>query len=185
MRIIAGIARSVPLITPEGFETRPTSDKVKETLFNMLQGYIEGTTFLDLFAGSGQIGCEALSRGAKEAVFVDQGSDPINCIKHNVDKIKMSDKAKIMKMEALSALRTCEAEKLKIDVIFMDPPYGKLLEKGVLEYLSKSHLIDEDSLIIVEADKWTDFDYLDSLGFTVVKEKRYKNNKHEFIRKTA
>ena len=105
MRVIAGSARSVPLITPKGLETRPTSDQIKETLFNMLQGYVEGSNFLDLFAGSGQIGVEALSRGAAFAAFVEKSDEAVNCIKANVDKTKFTDKALVLKMEASSGLR--------------------------------------------------------------------------------
>jgi 16S rRNA (guanine966-N2)-methyltransferase len=183
MRIIAGEARSVPLITPEGLETRPTSDQIKETLFNMMQMYTAGSVFLDLFAGSGQIGCEALSRGAKRAVFVDQGNEPIRCIKHNVEKIKMADRALILKQEAVSGIRTCEAEGIVFDIIFMDPPYEKEMERGILEYLKTSSICTSETLIIIEASKKTDFTYLDILGYDVIKDKLYKNNRHLFIQK--
>lgn len=183
MRIIAGSARSVPLITPEGLETRPTSDQIKETLFNMLQGYTADSVFLDLFAGSGQIGCEALSRGAKKAVFIDQGNEPIKCIKHNVEKIKLADRALILKQEAVSGIQTCGAEHILFDVIFMDPPYEKGIEKGILEHLRTSDIADDQTLIIVEASRKTDFSYVDSLGYSVVKDKLYKTNRHIFLRK--
>lgn len=183
MRVIAGIARSVPLITPKGMETRPTSDQIKETLFNMLQGYVEGSSFLDLFAGSGQIGVEALSRGAEFAVFIEKSDEAVKCIKHNVDKTKFTDKALVLKMEVLSGIRTLEIEKKKFDLIFMDPPYGQGLEESILNTLVSSSILDEDVIIIVEASKKTDFSYVDELGLKIVKDKLYKSSRHLFLRK--
>lgn len=183
MRVIAGSARSVPLITPKGLDTRPTSDQIKETLFNMLQGYVEGSKFLDLFAGSGQIGVEALSRGAKFAAFVEKSDEAVKCIKANVDKTKFTDKALVLKMEVLSGIRALEIEKRKFDIIFVDPPYNQGLEQGILNVLANSTILDEDVIIIVEANKNTDFSYVDELGFNIVKDKIYKNNRHLFLRK--
>nr|WP_315103862.1 16S rRNA (guanine(966)-N(2))-methyltransferase RsmD [uncultured Catonella sp.] len=183
MRVIAGSARSVPLITPKGLETRPTSDQIKETLFNMLQGYVEGSSFLDLFAGSGQIGVEALSRGADFAAFVEKSDEAVKCIKANVDKTKFTDKALILKMEVLSGIRALELEKKKFDIVFVDPPYNQGLEQGILNSLMTSQILDEDVIIIVEANKNTDFYYIDELGLKIVKDKLYKNNRHLFLRK--
>ena len=183
MRVIAGSARSVPLITPKGLETRPTSDKIKVTLFNMLQGYVEGSDFLDLFAGSGQIGVEALSRGAGSAAFIEKSDEAVKCIKSNISKTKFTDKALILKMEVLSGIRALETEKRKFDIIFIDPPYNQNLEQGILNALVNSKILDEDVIIIVEAGKNTDFPYIDELGLKIVKDKVYKNNRHLFLRK--
>ena len=100
MRVIAGSARSIPLIAPSGNNTRPTTDKIKETLFNILQYDVQGAVFYDIFAGSGAIGIEALSRGAERAVFVDTSRDAINCITANVKKCKFTDKSRIVKADA-------------------------------------------------------------------------------------
>lgn len=183
MRIIAGSARSVPLITPHGEETRPTTDKVKETLFNILQGYTSGSKILDLFAGSGQIGLEALSRGGEFAVFVERSEEAIKCIRENVKKTKFENKSYTMKMDASSAIRALETEKKEFDLIFMDPPYGKGMEKPILELLSFSKILAKDGLIIVEADKEADFSYTEGLDYLIVKDKIYKNNRHIFLRK--
>lgn len=183
MRIIAGIARSVPLITAKGDETRPTTDKVKETLFNMLQGFVSDATFLDLFAGSGQIGLEALSRGAKEAVFVERYEDSVKCIKTNIKKTKFEDKAPVLKMDVLAAIRALQTEKKVFDLIFMDPPYGKGMERPVLEALSSSNILASDCLIVIEADRNLDFSYVEDLDYMIVKDKIYKNNRHIFLRK--
>lgn len=182
MRIIAGTARSLPLKTAEGMDTRPTSDRIKETLFNMLQNEVPGAYFLDLFAGSGQIGLEAVSRGAKFAVFAENDKKAAACIEENIRFTKFTDRTKLITGDALAALRSMEG-KYRFDVIFMDPPYGKLYEKAVLEYLKSSSLIHEDTLIIAEASLETSFDYLDKMGYNLLKYKRYKTNAHAFIRK--
>lgn len=183
MRVIAGIARSVPLITPKGLETRPTSDQIKETLFNMLQGYIEGSNFLDLYAGSGQIGIEALSRGAEFAAFVEKLDEAVKCIKANVDKTKFNDKSMILKLEVLSGIRALELEKKRFDIVFLDPPYNQGLEQGILTALVGSAILNDEVIIIVEASKNTDFSFVDYLGLKIVKDKIYKNNRHLFLRK--
>ena len=183
MRVIAGIARSVPLITPKGLETRPTSDQIKETLFNMLQGYTEGANFLDLYAGSGQIGIEALSRGAEFAAFVEKSDEAVKCINANVDKTKFADKSMILKLEVLSGIRTLELEKKRFDIVFLDPPYNQGLEQGILTALVGSAILNDEVIIIVEASKNTDFSFVDYLGLKIVKDKIYKNNRHLFLRK--
>ena len=183
MRVIAGIARSVPLITPRGLETRPTSDQIKETLFNMLQGYTEGANFLDLYAGSGQIGIEALSRGAEFAAFVEKSDEAVKCIKANVDKTKFNDKSMILKLEVLSGIRALELEKKRFDIVFLDPPYNQGLEQGILTALVGSAILNDEVIIIVEASKNTDFSFVDYLGLKIVKDKIYKNNRHLFLRK--
>jgi RNA methyltransferase, rsmD family len=183
MRVIAGIARSVPLITPKGLETRPTSDQIKETLFNMLQGYTEGANFLDLYAGSGQIGIEALSRGAEFAAFVEKSDEAVKCIKANIDKTKFADKSMILKLEVLSGIRTLELEKKRFDIVFLDPPYNQGLEQGILTALVGSAILNDEVIIIVEASKNTDFSFVDYLGLKIVKDKIYKNNRHLFLRK--
>ena len=167
MRIIAGTARSLPLKTIEGMNTRPTSDKIKETLFNMLQIDVPGCYFLDLFAGSGQIGLEALSRGAAYSVFIENNRKAAKCI---------------LTTDVISGLHNLEG-KYTFDIIFMDPPYRQGLEEDVLRFLSKSDILKPDTKIIVEASLDTDFSYLDELGFNVLKFKKYKTNMHVFIQK--
>ena len=180
MRVIAGSAKRLQLKTLEGLDTRPTTDRIKETLFNMLTPYICDSTFLDLFAGSGGIGIEALSRGAKEAVFVEKNPKAMACVKDNLQYTKLANKAITLTTDVLTALHKLEGDK-KFDYIFMDPPYNQMLEYKVLEYLSNSDLMTEDCLIIIEASKETNFDYVESLGFSLVKEKIYKTNKHVFL----
>lgn len=180
MRVIAGSARRVSLKTLEGMNTRPTQDRIKETLFNMLQYDLADCTFLDLFAGSGGIGIEALSRGAKTAVFVEQNADAVQIVRENLKTTRLEDRAVVMHTDALTALKRLEG-KYRFDYIFMDPPYNHELERQMLEYLTGSELIDKQSTIIIEASLETSFDYLESLGFVLEKNKIYKTNKHMFV----
>ena len=182
MRVIAGIARSMPLKAAEGDNTRPTTDRIKETLFNMLQSDIAGCRFLDLYSGSGAIGIEALSRGAKEAVLVENARQAIAVIKDNLTFTKLAEHGKLLNMDVLQALRSLEGEEA-FDCIFMDPPYNKNLERQVLEYLKDSSLANTDTLIVTEADLHTDFSYVEELGYELSRSKEYKTNKHIFLHK--
>ncbi len=183
MRVIAGSARRQQLKTPAGYETRPTSDKTKETLFNVLMPYVYDSVFLDLFSGSGGIGIEALSRGSERAIFVERSRPALRCIEENLNKTKLADKAQVFSMDVMSALRQMEG-RYQFDLIFMDPPFGQELEKEVLFYLHTSGLIHEDTMIVVEASNETDFDYVPKmLGMDIIKCKRYKTNSHLFIQK--
>ena len=183
MRVIAGTARRLVLKTIEGMDTRPTTDRIKETLFNILQNQLYDCVFLDLFSGSGAIGIEALSRGAREAVFVENNPKAAEVIKENLKTTKLADRAKVMCTDAATAFRRLQEQGNRFDIIFMDPPYNQEHEKRALEYLANSSMIDEDSLIITEASIQTDFSYLDDLGFELVRRKEYKTNMHAFIRK--
>jgi 16S rRNA (guanine966-N2)-methyltransferase len=181
MRVIAGTAKRIPLASPPGLTTRPTTDRIKETLFNMLQNEVYDAHFLDLFSGSGGIGIEALSRGAASCIFVEQDKKALACIDENLKKTGLELKAKVLPMDAIKALAYLEKTKT-FDLIFMDPPYGKEYEKRVLSYLKNSRLLTQDSLIIFEASLETDISYLEDLGFTVERVKQYKTNQHIFVK---
>lgn len=181
MRVIAGKARRLPLKTPDGYDTRPTTDRIKETLFNIINPYLADADFLDFFAGSGAIGIEALSRGAKYAAFVEDSMIAQECIKANLTFTKLSGQGEIIKLSALQAIRALEFKGKVFDVVFMDPPYNCMLEKDVLMTLQNSTIIYCDTIIIVEASLDTKFDYLENTRFKIVKSKEYKTNKHVFI----
>ena len=183
MRVIAGSARSLKLKTLEGIDTRPTTDRIKETLFNMIAPYLYDCEFLDLFAGSGGIGIEALSRGAKEAVFVEKNPKAMECIKENLKFTRLEKKGITLTKDVLNALYQLEGDKV-FDYIFMDPPYDRGLEKEVLSRLKASPLVTEETLLIVEASLETDFSYLEEFGYEVVKRKEYKTNVHMFLQRT-
>lgn len=181
MRVIAGTARSLPLKTPQGQDTRPTTDRIKETLFNILQGDIPGGVFVDLFCGSGGIGIEALSRGARKAYFAENAREPLSCLADNLRFTRFEDRAVVLKQDAVAAL-TGISEK-EVDILFMDPPYGQEHERRVLEALRNMRYVTDNTMIIVEAALDTQLDYAGELGFQVYREKKYKTNKHIFIRR--
>ena len=183
MRVIAGKARRLNLETLPGLDTRPTTDRIKETLFNILQADIPGASFLDLFAGSGAIGIEALSRGAENAVFVDKNPKACACIRRNLEFTRLPG-GSVLNMDVIQALRSLEGRAV-FDCVFMDPPYGKELETGVLEYLRTSSVITRETLIIIEASLETDFSYLGEGGFRLIREKIYKTNKHIFVKRES
>lgn len=149
MRVISGMARGRKLQSPdEGGDIRPTTDKVKESVFNIIQFNIEGRRFLDLFAGSGQMGIEALSRGANQAVFVDKSNRSLNIVRSNIEKIGLEERSKIVNRDALSFL----AINLdKFDIAYLDPPYSAGLLQEVLpvvvENMNKGGLIVCESLL--------------------------------------
>ncbi len=181
MRVIAGSARSLPLRAPEGADTRPTTDRIKETLFNILQADIPDGVFVDLFSGSGAIGIEALSRGARKAYFIENAPKALACIQSNLVFTKFTERAIVLKQDACAGLNGIFEK--EVNVIFMDPPYDQEHEKRVLEVLGGMKYVTEDTLIVAEASLDTDFSYLPELGFRLVREKKYKTNKHVFIRK--
>lgn len=181
MRVIAGTARRLQLKTIEGRDTRPTTDRIKETLFNIINPYLGGCVFLDLFSGSGSIGIEALSRGAKQAYFVETNKKAVACIQNNLIHTKLDDKAQVMGQDALTAIRLLSARDVVCDYIYMDPPYHMGLEEEVLRELASSNIVSEDTVIIIEADLHTDFSFVDDLPFVIDRVKEYKTNKHLFI----
>ena len=174
MRVIAGIARRRNLVCPSGDGTRPTTDRIKETLFNILQSDLYDIRFLDLFSGSGGIGIEALSRGAKEAVFVENGKEAVSCIKQNLKATGFLDQA----------LRRLETLNRPFDIIFMDPPYRKGFEEKIIPYLLESSLVREGTQIIVETAKDTDISYMENFDCDMERVKEYKTNRHVFLRVT-
>ena len=181
MRVIAGKARRLQLKTIEGMNTRPRQDRTKETMFNVINNCVPGCYFLDLFSGSGGIGIEAASRGAKKCVLVENNRRAYDCIMYNLKYTKLEDVSKVMFTTVESAIKQLDNVGEHFDIVFMDPPYNHLFEKDVLNYLKESNLISNESIIIVEASNETEFDYLEDMGYKIIKEKVYKTNKHVFI----
>lgn len=183
MRVIAGTARSLPLKCVEGLETRPTTDRIKETLFNILQNDIAGARFLDLFSGSGAIGIEALSRGARQAVMIEYSKKCVNCIKENLAFTHLNDKAVVMEQDVIAALSRIPSKEI-FDIIFIDAPYRQGYDKEVLRVLQNAPFVDSYTIIIIEEAIDTDFSYVDeNSGFCITKIKKYKTNKHVFLNK--
>ena len=181
MRVIAGKVRRMTLVAPEGNDVRPTTDRIKETLFNILQSDIVDASFLDLFSGSGGIGIEAISRGAKDVVLVDKSKEALRCIEYNLRHTRLTDEAEVLPMDVLQAIRNLSRRGKHFDIVFMDPPYNQELELQTLEALAQSGIIDDDSVIIIETSLQTDTDEYNSYGFNVTRVKRYKTNQHIFL----
>lgn len=153
MRIISGKARGTKLYTLDGTATRPTLDRVKESLFNIIQNDIEDSTVLDLFSGSGAIGLEFLSRGAKRAVLCDSSKDAIKIIKQNVQKTHFEEKVEVYNMEFTKLVERLQNQ--KFDIIYIDPPYATDFIKISLEKIIEYELVNEKTKIIVETDDET------------------------------
>ena len=183
MRVIAGTARSMPLMTPEGIDTRPTQDIIKETLFNIIQFDVPGCIFLDLCAGSGAIGLEALSRGAKKAYLVENGRDAAKCIQANLHKTHFEETGVLLKMDVLNALHHIHEK--QADIIYLDPPYQADTCKRALLELSAQPYVTEDTLIIVETALDTDFSFREGTGLVIVREKDYRSQRHLFIKRKS
>lgn len=179
MRVISGSRRSLPLKTLEGDATRPTVDKYKETLFNCIQMDVPGSVFMDLFSGSGSIAIEALSRGAKRAILVENSNDALKIIRHNIHFTKFEDESEIVRADVISYLR--RLDRIDADIIFIDPPYGKGLEKEAIEILDTKSFKSDDIIIIVEAKLDEDMSFVEDTGFVIYKTKNYKTNKHVFL----
>ncbi len=150
MRIITGKARGVRLKTLEGDNTRPTAERVKEAVFSMLQFEIEGRTVLDLFAGSGQMGLEALSRGAEAAVLVDHSKDAVRIIEENTQKTQLSSRCRVVHADFRDFLRRNRNQ--RFDLIFLDPPYASQFYCVALEGLLESDMLKKTSLLVCESD---------------------------------
>ena len=150
MRIISGLARGTKLYTLEGENTRPTLDRVKEPLFSIIQNYIKDAVVLDLFAGSGALGLEALSRGAKRAVLCDKSFEAIDIIKKNINKTHLEEKTKVLCMDYKKCLSNVNE---KFDLIFIDPPYKLDIAVNSVEIILENNLLSPEGIIVIETDE--------------------------------
>lgn len=180
MRVITGKARGVILKTPDGMQTRPTSDRVKEALFSILQFELPGMAVLDLFGGTGQLGIEALSRGAARAVFVDAGEAACKIIKENLHRTKLESQAKVVRSDYLTYLKTTNEH---FDLILLDPPYAEVFLENSLNCISEIDILQTDGIIVTErpVGKELPFDYP---GYTRSKDYKYGNTLITLYRKT-
>ena len=151
MRVISGSARGTVLHSIEDISTRPTLDRVKESLFNIIQNDIEDTTVLDLFAGSGAIGIEFLSRRAKQVYFCDKSSKAVAMIEKNLEKTKLKEKAIVYNKDYIDCINT--VKNIKFDIIFLDPPYKEEFALNAIEKISNLQLLKDDGIIIIETDE--------------------------------
>ncbi len=181
MRIISGKARGTKLTTLEGTNTRPTLDRVKESLFNIIQNQIPESTFLDLFSGSGAIGLEALSRGAKKAILCDNSKKAIEIIKKNIQKTHFEKQTKIYNKEYDFVLNNEIKEKL--DIIYLDPPYKTELAYKAIQLLIKNNLLKEEAIIIVETDEEQIINKINELDIDMIDKRKYGRANLIFFKK--
>ena len=169
MRVITGKARGVNLKTPEGLATRPTADRVKEALFSVINFDIPGAAVLDLFGGTGQLGIEALSRGAKSATFVDQSSAACNLIKENLRRTKLESGAKVIRGDYLEYLSRCRE---KYNIILLDPPYAEVFLENALKRITEIDILHSGGIIVAERPLGKELPW-DFAGFTRSKDYKY------------
>ena len=179
MRVITGTARGVQLKTPEGMQTRPTSDRVMEALFSIIQFDVPGKRVLDLFGGTGQLGIEALSRGAKSAVFVDVGEKACKLIRENLYRCKMDNNAQIIRADYLQYLQTCRD---KFGLIFLDPPYAEVFLENALKKITEIDILESGGIIVAERPVGKDLPW-DFTGYSRSKDYKYGNTLLTLYRK--
>lgn len=153
MRIISGIARGTKLYTLDGINTRPTLDRIKEPLFNILNFDLQDAIVLDLFAGSGALGLEAISRGAKKAIFCENNRNAASIVERNIEKTRFNQKALLIKNDFEVAIKQIENDRIKIDIVFLDPPYKTNLILKSLKQILDSEVLKNEAIIVLETDE--------------------------------
>ena len=179
MRVITGKARGVQLKTPEGMLTRPTADRVKEALFSIINFDIPGAKVLDLFGGTGQLGIEALSRGAEAAVFVDQREDACKIIRENLRRTKLEGQGRVVRSDYLDYLRRCRE---KFNIILLDPPYAEVFLENALKSITEIDILQSGGIIVAERPSGKELPY-EFEGFTRSKDYKYGNTVLTLYRK--
>ncbi len=169
MRVITGKARGVMLKTPDGMQTRPTADRVKEALFSSIQFEIPGAKVLDLFGGTGQLGIEALSRGAKSAVFVDERQEACSLIRENLRRTKLEQDAMVVRSDYMAYLSRCRE---KFDIIFLDPPYAEVFLENSLKKITEIDILQSGGIIVTERPLGKDLPWTFE-GYTRSKDYKY------------
>ena len=169
MRVIAGTARGTQMKTPEGMQTRPTIDRVKEALFSIIHFDLPGAKVLDLFGGTGQLGIEALSRGAASATFVDQAEPACRLIKENLRRAKLENGAKVVRGDYMEYLSRCREE---YDIILLDPPYAEVFLENALKRITEIDILRSGGIIVAERPVGKDLPW-EFPGFTRSKDYKY------------
>lgn len=183
MRIISGSARGTKLYTLEGELTRPTLDRVKESLFSIIQGNLPNAKVLDLFAGSGALALEAISRGANRAILCDSSRKAAAIVNLNIDKTKLADQTTLWNLDYKNALKKAFGENLKFDIIFLDPPYGKGYLANSIKQIVEFDLLSDDGIMIAETDVNKDIEDIKEIDCNIYDERQYGRVKLIFINK--
>ena len=171
MRVITGKARGIQLKTPNGMKTRPTADRVKEALFSIINFDIPGARVLDLFGGTGQLGIEALSRGAKSAAFVDAGEDACRLIRENLKRTKLEQDARVIRSDYMDYLRRCRES---YEIIILDPPYAEAFLENALKCITEIDILQSGGIIVTERPLGKELPW-DFEGYTRSKDYKYGN----------
>jgi 16S rRNA (guanine966-N2)-methyltransferase len=180
MRIISGRSKGRVLASPKGLAIRPTSDRVKESIFNMLQNRVEGKVVLDLFAGTGNLGIEALSRGAKRAIFVEDGKQALRLIQRNLTKIGLKERSEILSRDVIRAIGILKQRGEYFDLILMDPPYEKGLIRKTLLKLNSQMIYHKDSVLVIEHNRREPLpDILE--GWNLIRQRRMRDTVISFL----
>ena len=179
MRVITGKARGVVLKTPDGMETRPTADRVKEALFSVIQFDVPNAKILDLFAGTGQLGIEALSRGARSAVFVDAREDACRLVRENLRRTRLEDITRVIRSDYAVFLENCRDS---FDIIFLDPPYGEKFLENALKMITEIDILHSGGIIVTERPSGKEL-LCDFPGFTRSKDYKYASTVLTLYRK--
>lgn len=156
MRVISGEQKGLPLKAVPGAGTRPTTDKVKESIFNMIGPYFEGGLAVDLFAGSGGLGIESLSRGIDTCIFIEKDPRAIQTIHENLKKCKLDNRSEVYKADATRAIKALEKRQVRVDLLFLDPPYQKVGYYELIEQFVGKNLLTDDAIILCEHEKGVD-----------------------------
>jgi 16S rRNA (guanine966-N2)-methyltransferase len=181
MRIVAGIAKGRTLIAPKGLDVRPTNDRVREALFSSIGQRVVGAEVLDLFAGSGALGLEALSRGATSAVFVERSKKAIKYLTQNIDNCGFKPSSRLMARDSIAALGQLEREIHCFGIVFLDPPYmGPLLNRA-LSAIAESKMVSDDTLIV--AEHRIDSPPIAPKGLMIASQKRYGKTILSFVQR--
>lgn len=182
MRVIGGIYGGRKIKSPKGKNTRPTSDMVREALFNILGNKVLNSTFIDVFAGTGAVGLEALSRGSKEVFFVEKDPNAYKLILQNLESLGIKDKINVIKKDALEGLKILNKKGIIFDIIFMDPPYYKNLILPCLEFIKNSALATPETIIVLQHAYNENF-INELAGFKLLKQKKYGDTLLTFMAK--
>ena len=176
MRVVAGKYRSRIINAPAGRNTRPTLDQVKEAMFNIIGPRVQGAVVLDLFSGSGALGIEAISRGARKVYFNDQALPAINCIKNNLNSLQVSEDYEVTKMTYKERLKCMEE---RVDILILDPPYKDKIYEEIIQYMLDHDLLSSSAVIMIESELEA---VINPVGNYSIKEYKYGNKKLVYLR---
>lgn len=182
MRVISGTRKGMPLKAVPGTNTRPTTDKVKESIFNMIGPYFDGGVAVDLFAGSGNLGIESLSRGIDTCIFIEKDQKAIQTINENLKKCRLEDSSEIYRIDAARAVKAFEKRELEIELLFVDPPYSKVMYYDLAKSIVEMGCMSDTGIIVCEHDKTVEIS--DDFGtFTLTRQETYGSTIISIFRK--